>query len=94
MGESQDSDIFNENLDDVTEIESNKVEENLDDLQALIYDTKKLEEDEIVPVDFERKPEPKTIQRQELIDDFIRNFFIKNNLIKSLEAFQVKKIKN
>lgn len=89
MGESQDSDIFNENLDDVTEIESNKVEENLDDLQALIFDTKKMEEDEIVPVNFERKPEAKTIQRQELIDDFIRNFFIKNNLTKSLEAFQV-----
>jgi hypothetical protein len=89
LGESQDSDIFNENLDDVTEIESNKVEENLDDLQALIFDTKKMEEDEIVPVNFERKPEAKTIQRQELIDDFIRNFFIKNNLTKSLEAFQV-----
>lgn len=48
-----------------------------------------VEEDNIVPVNFERKPEPKTVKRNELIDDFIRNFFIKNNLVKSLEAFQV-----
>ena len=30
----------------------------------------------------------KTIKRKELIDDYIRNFFISNNLPKSLEAFQ------
>ena len=28
------------------------------------------------------------MSRKELIDDFIRNFFIKNKLTKSLEAFQ------
>ena len=50
-----------------------------------------MDEEEIQPVEFERKPEAHTIHRQELIDDFIRNFFIKNNLVKSLEAFQVSK---
>jgi hypothetical protein len=47
-----------------------------------------VKEDNIVPVNFERKPEAKTVTRKELIDDFIRNFFIKNDLTKSLEAFQ------
>ena len=40
-----------------------------------------MEEEEKVPV-------PKTIHRQELIDDYIRNFFMVNGLKKSLEAFQ------
>ena len=31
---------MNEDLDDITEIESNPVTDNLDDLQALIQDTK------------------------------------------------------
>ena len=46
-------------------------------------------EDNIKPVEFERKPEAHTVERMELIDDFIRNFFIKNNLTKSLHSFQV-----
>lgn len=33
-------DLINDELDDVTEIESHNVEENLDDLEALISDTK------------------------------------------------------
>lgn len=36
----------------------------------------------------EPRPVARTIKRQELIDDFIRNFFISHGLDKSLEAFQ------
>lgn len=34
------------------------------------------------------KPEPKHVQRLEVIDDFIRNFLIKSNMAKTLESFQ------
>lgn len=40
LDESEDADILNEDYDDITEIESNHVEENLDNLQALISDTR------------------------------------------------------
>ena len=40
LDDSDDPDIMNEDLDDITEIESNPVTDNLDDLQALIQDTK------------------------------------------------------
>lgn len=39
LGESEDADLLNDDYDDVTEIESHNVEDNLDDLQALIFDT-------------------------------------------------------
>jgi hypothetical protein len=39
LDESDDVDLLNEEYDDVTEIESLNVEDNLDDLQALIHDT-------------------------------------------------------
>ena len=34
------------------------------------------------------KPEAKHVKRLEVIDDFIRNFLIKNNLTKTLNSFQ------
>lgn len=34
------------------------------------------------------RPEPKHVQRLEVIDDFIRNFLIKNNMTKTLDSFQ------
>lgn len=34
------------------------------------------------------KPGPRVVQRQEMIDDYIRNFFLKHGLEKSLSAFQ------
>lgn len=40
LDESEDMDLINDELDDVTEIESHNIEENLDDLEALISDTK------------------------------------------------------
>lgn len=40
LDESEDVDVLNEEYDDITEIESNHVEENLDNLQALISDTR------------------------------------------------------
>lgn len=40
LDESEDVDVLNEECDDITEIESNHVEENLDNLQALISDTR------------------------------------------------------
>ena len=40
LDESEDADLLNEEYDDITEIESNHVEENLDNLQALISDTR------------------------------------------------------
>jgi len=39
LEESDDMDLLNDDYDDVTEIESHNVEDNLDDLQALISDT-------------------------------------------------------
>ena len=33
-------------------------------------------------------PGPKVVQRQEMIDDFIRNFFLKRGMTRSLETFQ------
>jgi hypothetical protein len=39
LDESEDSGVLNEEVDDVTELESNNIEDNLDDLQALISDT-------------------------------------------------------
>mgnify|MGYP003691801717 CR=1 FL=1 len=33
--------------------------------------------------------EPKHVQRLEVVDDFIRNFLIKNNMSKTLSSFQV-----
>lgn len=39
LDESEDVDLLNDEYDDVTEIESHNVEDNLDDLQALISDT-------------------------------------------------------
>lgn len=39
LEESEDDDILNDDFESVTEIESQNVEENLDDLQALISDT-------------------------------------------------------
>lgn len=42
LDESEDADILNEDYDDITEIESNHVEENLDNLQALISDTRSM----------------------------------------------------
>lgn len=36
----------------------------------------------------ERKVEPKHVTRLEVIDDFIRNFLIKNNMTKTLSSFQ------
>ena len=52
-------------------------------------ETKKKEEVKIQQTDYERKPESTLVQRQELVDDFIRNFFIKHNLTRSLETFQI-----
>ena len=38
----------------------------------------------------ESMPDKPTItRREELLDDFIRNFFVQKQLLKSLEAFQV-----
>lgn len=42
LDESEDIDVLNEDCDDVTEIESHNVEDNLDDLQALISDTQSI----------------------------------------------------
>jgi hypothetical protein len=39
LDDSEDIDLLNDDYDDVTEIESQNVEDNLDDLQALISDT-------------------------------------------------------
>lgn len=40
LEEDEDVDILNEDYDDITEIESNHIDENLDNLEALIFDTK------------------------------------------------------
>lgn len=82
-------DNIEDDLEEISEMESAEMLDDLDNLDALISDTKKKEEEKIQPMDFERRPEAKTVQRQELIDDFIRNFFIKYNLTKSLDTFQV-----
>ena len=34
------------------------------------------------------KPEPKHVKRLEVVDDFIRNFLIENNMVKTLASFQ------
>jgi hypothetical protein len=35
------------------------------------------------------KYEPKHIQRLEVVDDYIRNFLLKNGMVKTIDSFQV-----
>ena len=75
--------------EDISEIESvNRADINkIDDL---IKETKEVKDDGVImDVDFSRNPEELEYAEEfNVIDDFIRNFFIKNKLNKSLEAFQ------
>lgn len=62
--------------------------EDIDNLQTLIKFAKEEEESQLHSSSGVKNPEPRIIQRPELIDDYIRNFFTRNGLDKSLEAFQ------
>ena len=89
MTESGEENMYDDELEEVSELESGVIDENLDDITRLMEETKKKEEIKIQQVEVERKPEATLVQRQELVDDFIRNFFIKHNLTRSLETFQI-----
>jgi len=79
-------------IEEFSEFESKEVEDDLDDLERLMGSVKRDWEDaerELAEQEVEEpRPIAKTIRRKELIDDFIRNFFIKWGLEKSLETFQ------
>lgn len=77
-----------EDISEPSKLESHTVEENLNDVEKLLDETQKLEAKSVVSQVKDDAPQPKVIQRQEMIDDYIRNFFLKHGLNKSLEAFQ------
>jgi hypothetical protein len=90
-------------IDDVLDLDINEHELTLDSLEKSeeIYDnltedftklkvaselSKKKIEDRTAKV---TQFEPKVIKREELVEDYIRNFMSKYNLIKSLDVFNV-----
>jgi len=86
-----------EEIDEVSEMESVDAYSNLESLNELIEDTKSMEmlilehrDDEIKPVNYELLTSQvrENHREGELVDDFIRNFFIKKGLSRSLQIFQ------
>ncbi|KRW99930.1 WD40-repeat-containing domain [Pseudocohnilembus persalinus] len=84
---SSESDIGEDEFDEQSLMEQFQAEEDdLNDLNKLIATTKK---EEIPQKTIElSKPKPSTEKRLEVVDDFIRNFLIKNKMTRSLEIFQ------
>lgn len=77
--------------DDISEpsrLESRDVEENLNDVDKLLEETQQQDIKTVASMMKDEGPKPSVIQRQEMIDDYIRNFFKKHNLNKSWDVFQ------
>lgn len=89
-----DKEAFSEDMDEQLEsepsrLESHTVEDNLNNLDKLMLESQMPDQDLVASkTEKDYVPEPKVVHRQEMIDDFIRNFFIKHGLGKSLQAFQ------
>jgi hypothetical protein len=78
-----------DDLEEISELQSGDVDSNLDNLNDLMQETQKKEEIKLQNVDHDRSFQPGSVQRPELVDDFIRNFFIRHKLSRSLETFQI-----
>lgn len=85
--ETHSIDIISEYGSEPSQLESRSVHEDIDNLDKLMLGSK---EDEVKSMEatINKKPVPSVIQRQELVDDFIRNFFQKHGMNRSLEMFQ------
>lgn len=88
-------------ISDVDDIKAS--EEDIKDLDKLLDDAKQgtksiwselkvycIDENDRRSVAFEKRNEPRAIQRDTVIDDFIRNFLIKYKLKRTLDSFQVR----
>lgn len=62
-------------------------EKGFQTLDQLIQTTKKQDFKEVQKPEEKPEPKSKTVQRLEVVDDFIRNYLIKNKMTKSLEIF-------
>ena len=70
---------------DIEDTDDIKVDdEEINDLDKLIANTRKEEIAKPVPI---KKTDAKKVNRLEVVDDFIRNFLIKHKMNKSLEIF-------
>ena len=93
--ESEPEDL--EDLDDLNDIKHE--EANLNDLDQMINDVRSINlfsndiDDDLMPKRITEAPGgqhgPGIVDRLEVVDDFIRNFLIKNQMNRSLEVFQV-----
>ena len=70
-------------LDDITDSIN-----DINELERLMQSTLKRSGIIEQPQQVVAKPEAKHVQRLEVVDDFIRNFLIKNNMEKTLASFQ------
>lgn len=89
FGEDDATEIADDELEEeISEIESIP-QQNLETISGLIQETKEAKLDGVVEVNFSRTPaEREFAYNSEIIDDFIRNFFIRHKLHKSLDSFQ------
>ena len=71
-----------------SKLDSHSVHDDLNDINKLIQETQQEDPKQLVESLQESIPTPKVIMRQEMIDDYIRNFFLKYGLEKSLGTFQ------
>jgi hypothetical protein len=78
-----------DDLEEISELQSGDIDSNLDNLNDLMQDTQKKEEIKLQNVEHDRSFQPGSVQRPELVDDFIRNFFIRHKLSRSLDTFQI-----
>lgn len=79
---------LDEVISEASKLESHAIDDNLNDFDRLAEETMKPELDIYEETLKSQVAQPKTINRQEMIDDYIRNFFIKHGLEKSLSVFQ------
>ena len=79
---------MDERYEETSNLESHTIDENLNDIDKLMEETQKMDAKTVASVVADDRPKPRVVHRQEMVDDYIRNFFLKHGLGKSLAAFQ------
>ncbi len=87
--ESQDEDDLYQTLQEVSDMTTPRVQSDLSGVSKLIEITRKGKENVSIDQNRSVKEEKTFVTRTEQIEDFFRNFLLKNNLKETLNIFQV-----